>query len=67
MPTAEKTRLVRLPEAADRLGVTVNTLRSWIYRRTVPYTKVGRGVRLSEETIQKIIQRGSVPAVEGRF
>jgi excisionase family DNA binding protein len=46
MPVAEKTRLVPLPEAADRLGVTVSTIRAWIYRRSVPYTKVGRAVRL---------------------
>jgi excisionase family DNA binding protein len=64
MPVAEKTRLVTLPEAADRLGVKVNTIRAWIYRRSVPYTKVGRAVRLSEATIESIIERGTVPALE---
>lgn len=51
-----------LPEAAARLGITVNCLRSWIYKRSIPYTKVGRAVRISDETIQRIIERGSRPA-----
>jgi excisionase family DNA binding protein len=66
MPVAEKTRLVTLPEAADRLGVKVNTIRAWIYRRSVPYTKIGRSVRLSEATIESLIERGSRPALEQR-
>jgi excisionase family DNA binding protein len=66
MPVAEKTRLVPLPEAADRLGVTVSTIRAWIYRRSVPYTKIGRAVRLSEATIESIIERGTRPALEER-
>jgi excisionase family DNA binding protein len=63
MPVAEKTRLVPLPEAADRLGVTVATLRAWIYRRSISYTKIGRSVRLSEATIESIIERGARPAL----
>jgi excisionase family DNA binding protein len=66
MPVAEKTRLVALPEAADRLGVTVSTIRAWIYRRSVAYVKVGRSVRLSEATIESIIERGARPALEQR-
>jgi excisionase family DNA binding protein len=64
MSVAEKTRLVTLPEAADRLGVKVNTIRAWIYRRSVPYTKVGRAVRISDETIDKLIEQGTVPALK---
>lgn len=53
-----------LPEAADRLGVKVKTLRAWIYRRTITYVKVGRSVRISEATVEGIIERGTVPARE---
>jgi excisionase family DNA binding protein len=59
-------KLNRLPHAAERLGVTVDCLRGWIYRREVEYVKVGRAVRISDETIQAIIDRGTVPALEGR-
>ena len=59
-------RLRSLPQAAERLGVSVKCLRGWIYRRTIPYVKVGRSVRISDETIQRIIDRGTMPALEGR-
>jgi excisionase family DNA binding protein len=65
MPAPElATKLRALPEAAEQLGVTVNCLRSWIYRRKIPYVKVGRAVRISERTIEEIIARGTVPALE---
>jgi excisionase family DNA binding protein len=58
--------LKSLAQAAEELGITVNTLRAWIYRRKIAYTKIGRCVRVSDETIRRIIDRGSVPALEGR-
>jgi excisionase family DNA binding protein len=66
MRTANAPKLKTLPEAAERLGVSVKCLRGWIYRRSIAYTKVGRAVRISEETIQQIIDRGTVPALEQR-
>ena len=62
--TFQPTKLNSLPHAAARLGVSVKCLRSWIYRRAIPYVKVGRAVRISDETIEAIIERGTVPALE---
>lgn len=62
----QQSRLLPLPQAAQELGVTVACLRSWIYRRAVPYVKIGRSVRISAETIQRIIDRGTIPAIEDR-
>ena len=62
----QQSKLLPLPQAAEELGVTVACLRSWIYRRAVPYVKVGRSVRISAETVQKIIDRGTIPALEER-
>jgi excisionase family DNA binding protein len=59
-------KLVTIPEAAERLGISVKCLRAWVWRRAISYVKVGRGVRISEETINKIIERGTVPALEER-
>jgi excisionase family DNA binding protein len=56
--------LMSLSQAAEELGVTVNTLRSWVYRRKISYIKIGRAVRISDETIQRIIDRGTMPALE---
>lgn len=60
----DTTRLWSLKEAADRLGIKVKTLRGYVYRRKVPYVKIFSGVKISEETIQRIIDRGSMPAIE---
>lgn len=60
----ERTRLLPLPEAADRLGVTVATIRAWIYRRSIEYVKIGRSVRISESVVEGIIERGFRPALE---
>lgn len=67
MPVSlQRSKLNSLPQAAEQLGVSVKCLRSWIYRRAIPYIKVGRAVRISDETIQRIIDRGTMPALEER-
>jgi excisionase family DNA binding protein len=67
MPASlQRSKLNTLPQAAEQLGVSVKCLRSWIYRREIAYTKIGRAVRVSDATIQQIIDRGTVPAREGR-
>lgn len=63
MAGSNTARLRSLPEAAERLGVSVACLRGWIYRRTIPYYKISRAVRISDETIQAIIDRGTMPAI----
>ena len=59
-------RLRSLPEAADRLGLSVKTLRMWVWRRSIEYVKIGRTIRISDDKINKIIERGTVPALEQR-
>jgi excisionase family DNA binding protein len=66
MAGSNTARLRSLPEAAERLGLSVKCLRGWVWRRTISYVKVGRAVRISDETIQKIIDRGTMPAIEDR-
>jgi excisionase family DNA binding protein len=55
-----------LPEAAHRLGLSVKTVRAWIYRRSIEYVKIGRAVRIADETVNRIIERGTVPSLERR-
>ncbi len=64
MVATNTARLRSLTQAAERLGVSVRTVRGWIYRRTIPYVKVGRSVRIADETIDRIIERGTVPALD---
>jgi excisionase family DNA binding protein len=64
MEKRSSTKLRSLPEAAERLGLSVKCLRGWVWRRAIPYVKVGRAVRISDETINEIIDRGTVPALD---
>ena len=58
-------RLLTVPEAAERLGLKPATVRFWIWIRKLAHVKVGRAVRVREETIKDLIERGTVP--ERRF
>jgi excisionase family DNA binding protein len=64
MASSNTARLRSLPEAAERLGLSVKCLRGWVWRRRIPYIKVGRAVRISDETIQRIIDTGTMPALK---
>jgi excisionase family DNA binding protein len=57
--------LLSIPEAARELGVTESCIRSWVWKRTIPYCKVGRMVRISRQAVSEIIERGTVPALRG--
>ncbi len=55
-------RLLTIREASERLGLKPATVRFWIWTRKIEHVKVGRAVRLREDTIQELILRGTVPA-----
>ena len=55
-------RLLTLQEAADWLGLKVPTLRDWVWKRRIEFVRLGRAIRIREETIQEMIDRGTVPA-----
>jgi excisionase family DNA binding protein len=57
-------RLLNVTEVAARLGLTTATIRSWVYTRKIEYVKLGRSVRVSEDTIEKIIEAGTIPALD---
>jgi len=55
-------RLLTVPQASERLGLKPSTVRFWIWTRKIDHVKVGRAVRLREDTIEEFIRRGTVPA-----
>ena len=57
--------LLRIEEAAARLGLKPSTLRFWIWQRKIATVRIGRAVRIREETIQRLIDEGTVPARRG--
>lgn len=54
--------MLTVEEAAAELGITSSTVRSWILRRKIGYTKIGRSVRINTSEVARIIAEGTVPA-----
>jgi excisionase family DNA binding protein len=59
-----KRNLLSIPEFAGELGVTEACIRTWIQKRQIAIVKIGRLVRIKRETIQELIERGTVPALQ---
>jgi excisionase family DNA binding protein len=58
-------RLVTLNEAAEQLGVSLAAVRDWRFQRKhLDFVKVGRAVRVLQNSIEKLIERQTVPAME---
>lgn len=50
-------------EAAERLGLKEKTIRDWIYKRKIPVVHISaRAVRISDDVIDELIKRSTVPA-----
>jgi excisionase family DNA binding protein len=54
-------KLLTLKEAADRLAISLATIRSWVWLRKIEVVKIGRCVRIKEEVIDDLISRSTVP------
>ncbi len=60
------TRLLTLKEAANRLAISLPTIRSWVWQRKIEIVKIGRCVRVREQVISELISRNTVPAIANR-
>jgi excisionase family DNA binding protein len=64
-PSKFSSRLLTVNEAAERLGVKPATIRSWILKREkIDVVKVGRLVRITEDSIQRFIDANTIPSKE---
>jgi hypothetical protein len=58
-------KLVTLNEAAQQLGISIAALRDWRFRRKhLDFVKVGRAVRVLQNSIDKLIERQTIPALK---
>lgn len=56
------TRLLRVPEVAERLGLQPSTVRKMIYLRHLPVVRpTKRAVRVREEDVEALIRVGYRP------
>jgi excisionase family DNA binding protein len=57
-------KLVRLEEAAQQLNISIAAVRDWRFRRKhLDFVKVGRAVRVLQNSIDKLIERQTVAAL----
>jgi|TARA_B100001964_G_scaffold238326_1_gene303630 excisionase family DNA binding protein len=56
-------RLLTIKEASEYLGISVNTLYSWVSQKKIDYVKIGRLTKIELEVIDKFIENNSVEAV----
>ena len=55
-------KLLRVNEAAERLNLSPKTIWAMIYRRDIEVVRIGRSVRIAQDAIDRLIERGTVPA-----
>ena len=54
--------LLTIPEVADRLGTSQRFVRRLIAERRIPYTKLGKHVRIADGDVDAFIAAGRVEA-----
>ncbi len=57
---SEKVRLLTVREAAEYLGTTPATLYTKVWRREVPFIKLGRSVRFDVRDLDELIEQARV-------
>ena len=64
MARIEPTSNWDIPTAAERIGVSKYTLRTWLRQRRLPYIRAGRRVLLVPEDVERFLQVHRVEARE---
>ena len=63
---ADTRKLLTINDVAQMTGWKPKTVRMKVWRRELEFVKLGRSVRFREETINQLIERGTVPALGQR-
>ena len=56
--------LLNVEEFAAVTGWKPATVRQKVWRREIEFVRMGRSIRFKRETAEKLIERGTVPAIE---
>jgi len=56
-------RLLTIPEAASRLGISPKTAWSWVYDRKLPVVRLGRCVRIPDDALEILIEESTIPVL----
>ncbi len=55
-------RLITVNEASNYLGISVNTLYSWVSQKKIDYIKIGRLTKFDLRVIDKFIENNTTEA-----
>ena len=56
-------RLLTVKEASAYLGISVNTLYSWVSQKKIDYVKMGRLTKFDIKVLDKYIENNTIEAV----
>ena len=56
--------LLSVEEFAVAVGWKPSTVRQKIWKREIEFVRMGRSIRFRPELVEKLIEQGTVPAVE---
>jgi excisionase family DNA binding protein len=59
-------RLIGIKELSIYLGVSINTIRSWVWRKLIPYLKIGRLVKFDIIEINNWLKDKRVKELESK-
>jgi len=59
-PNNDSPELISIPTLSLMLGVPVNTIRAWVYKRQIPYYKLGKLVRFNLKEIRVWVEAKKV-------
>ena len=62
MSTATFALMLKIPDAAERLGIQSSTVRNWVMKRKIGYVRVGGAIRIPLTEVERILESGWVPA-----
>lgn len=62
----QKDKPLTCREAAEALNLSVHTIRAWLARRKLGYIRLGRSIRVPLSEIERVLEKGLVPARESR-
>ena len=54
-------KLLSAKEVAQALGVSVETVKRWLQKETVPGVKLGKQWRIKQSTLERLKERGTQP------
>jgi excisionase family DNA binding protein len=55
--------LVTIDGLASSLGVSVKTVRDWVYKRKIPFTRFGRRIYFDAGVVEGILNKNAIGAL----